>query len=237
MRKNGFPLGHDDPRELPAYIVQEAAHYLLIPQATLRSWVVGRYYPTESGRKFFRPVVLPPNKKPVLLSFVNLVEAHVLDAIRREHHIPLPKVRIAIDYLRQHFGSPHPLADQSFETDGINLFVQKYGQLINISQAGQTAMRQLLEAHLKRIERDPRGVPIRLFPFTRKRDPEEPRAIVIDPRVSFGRPVLAGTGIRTATIAERYKAGESIGQLAADYERQPLEIEEAVRCELQLEAA
>ena len=237
VRKNGFPLGHDDPRELPAYIVQEAAHYLLIPQATLRSWVVGRYYPTESGEKFFRPVVLPPSKKPVLLSFVNLVEAHVLDAIRREHHIPLPKVRIAIDYLRQHFGSPHPLADQSFETDGLNLFVQKYGQLINISRAGQTAMRQLLEAHLKRIERDPRGVPIRLFPFTRKRDSEEPRAIVIDPRVSFGRPVLAGTGIRTATVAERYKAGESIDQLAADYERQPLEIEEAVRCELQLEAA
>jgi len=98
-------------------------------------------------------------------------------------------------------------------------------------------MRQLLEAYLKRIERDPRGVPIRLFPFTRKRDSEEPRAIVIDPRVSFGRPVLAGTGIRTATVAERYKAGESIDQLAADYECQPLEIEEAVRCELQLEAA
>lgn len=178
-----------------------------------------------------------PDKKRTLLSFINLVEAHVLDAIRREHQIPLDRVRIAIGYLKQHFGSKHPLAEQSFETDGVDLFVQKYSQLIAVTKAGQLAMRDLLQAHLRRIERDPRGVPIRLYPFTRKRDWEEPRAVVIDPLVSFGRPVLAGTGIATATVAERYKAGESVDQLATDYGRPALEIEEAIRCELELEAA
>ena len=66
---------------------------------------------------------------------------------------------------------------------------------------------------------------------------EEPRTIVIDPYVSFGRPVLAGTGIATSVIAQRYKAGESIAELAEDYGRSSPEIEEAIRCELWLDAA
>lgn len=40
-------------------------------------------------------------------------------------------------------------------------------------------------------------------------------------------------GIPTAIIAERYKAGESIDQLADDYGRERLDIEEAIRCKLE----
>ena len=61
--------------------------------------------------------------------------------------------------------------------------------------------------------------------------------MVIDPHVSFGRPVITGTGILTAVIAERYKAGEAIAELAEDYGRESLEIEEAIRCELTSRAA
>lgn len=147
-----------------------------------------------------------------------------------------------MNYLAKQFPSPHPLADQEFATDGVNLFIDKFSRLINISQEGQLAMQEILQAHLHRIVRDPRGLPIRLYPFTRKRDSaqllvEEPRAVVIDPRVSFGRPVLVGTGIPTSVIAERYKAGESMDDLADDYGRTRLEIEEAIRCELLVEAA
>lgn len=160
-----------------------------------------------------------------------------MDAIRREHEIPLPKVRAALRFLTERFPSKHPLADQRLETDGLDLFVQKYGQLINITREGQLALRKLLQAHLRRIEWDESGQAIRLYPFTRKRDPEEPKTVVIDPYVSFGRPVLVGTGIPTAIIAERLKAGDSIDTLADDYGRARSEIEEAIRCELPLEAA
>lgn len=238
MTKENFKLNvSQDPRELPSYGISEAAHYLRIPHATLRDWVLGRSYPTGAGRTFSKPIIFLPEKDRHLLSFVNLVESHVLDAIRREHEISLQKVRRALDYLTKHFPSRHPLAEQNFETDGLDLFVQKYGQLINLSQAGQLAIRSLLEAHLRRIDRDTAGLPVRLFPFTRKRQPEEPKAVVIDPYVSFGRPVLVGTGIATVIIAERYKAGESMDELAEDYGRERLEIEEAVRCELEIEAA
>jgi uncharacterized protein (DUF433 family) len=223
--------------EQPAYSLTEASRYLLIPPATLRSWVAGRKYPTDSGPKFFRPVIELPDNVRSGLSFVNLVEAHVLDAIRRHHQVPLSKIRQAIHYLRKQFSSKHPLAEQRFETDGLDLFIDKFGQLINVTDSGQLALRELLKAHLHRVDHDTAGTVVRLYPFTRKRDLREPKLVVIDPHISYGRPVLVGTGIPTAIIAERYKAGESIDELAEDYGRSRNEIEEAIRCELWLEAA
>ena len=105
----------DDLRELPSYGIAEAAHYLRIPLATLRSWVLGRYYPTEFGRQFFKPIITFSDKKHYLLSFMNLVEIHVLDAIRRDHSIPLQKVRTALEYLRSQFHSKYPLAHQTLD--------------------------------------------------------------------------------------------------------------------------
>src|SRR6266700_23099 len=97
-------------------------------------------------------------------------------------------------------------------------------------------MKEMLAAHLRRVEHDPTGLTARLYPFTRKRQPDEPKIIVIDPRVSFGRPTITGTGITTSIIAERYKAGESVDELSQDYGCEREHIEEAVRCELDLAA-
>jgi uncharacterized protein (DUF433 family) len=235
--KTNKPDKSRDLRSVPAYGINEAAHYLGLPKATLRSWVVGRHYPTGTGKRFFRPIIELPDGDQRLLSFVNLVEAHVLDAIRRAHGVALWRVRKAIDYLKKQLGSSHPLAEQRFVTDKVDLFVEMFGQLVNISQEGQLAMKELIETHLRRIERDTSGLPIRLYPFTRERKPDEPKIIVIDPNISFGRPALAGTGIATAIIAQRYKAGETIEELAEDYGRSKSEIEEAIRCELWLDAA
>ncbi|MBI1815354.1 MAG: DUF433 domain-containing protein [Deltaproteobacteria bacterium] len=234
---DGLRTATQDLREMPSYRITEAAHYLGMPLATLRAWTLGQPYATRTGPRLFAPLIGIAQRKPPLLSFLNLVEIHVLDAIRREHKLSLQKVRKALRYLREQCPSAHPLADQKFMTDGLDLFTTRYGQLINISRAGQLAMRELLEAHLRRIERDPAGIPIKLYPFTRRHDADEPKRIVIDPTVSFGRPVLAGTGIATAVVTERYKAGESVDDLAEDYGRDRLDIEEAIRCELEVQAA
>ena len=220
-----------DPREVPTYTLAEAAYYLGIPVATLRSWVLGRHYPVAGGEKFFAPVIEIADKKKRRLSFINLIEAHILNAIRRKHEIQLPKVRKAVVYLGNKLQSRHPLADQQFETDGLNLFVQKYGQLINITDDGQLAMRNVLQSFLKRVKRDTQGTPVKLYLFVRGAM-EEPFAVVVDPTVSFGRPVLEGTGIPTEILAQRYKAGDSYDQLAEDYGRPKEEIEEAIRYEL-----
>ncbi|OLE97281.1 MAG: hypothetical protein AUG75_10170 [Cyanobacteria bacterium 13_1_20CM_4_61_6] len=226
-----------DVRELPAYGVAEAAHYLLVPRATLRAWVAGMSYGSDGERRFFKPVIQPAAKAPVVLSFINLIEAHVLGAIRRKHRVNMPAVRRSVDFLKNKLGSAHPLADDKFETDGIDLFISHYGQFISVSQGGQLAVRELLQAHLRRIEWDPKGMPIRLYPFTRMDEIEQPKNIVIDPFISFGRAVITGTGVTTEVVAERFKAGESADELASDYGCEREKIEEAIRCELSLAEA
>ncbi len=192
MEKQKFD--HKSPEKQPVYSIGEASRYLSIPAATLRSWVAGRKYPTGSGPKFFRPVIQPSDDARAGLSFVNLVEAHVLDAIRRHHQVPLSKIREAIHYLRRQFSSVHPPAEQRFQTDGVDLFVEKFGQLINVTQSGQIALRELLRAHLHRVEHDATGTAVRLYPFTRKRDLDEPKVVVIDPHISYWAASLGWDG-------------------------------------------
>lgn len=224
--------GRLDPRNIPTYPIFEAARYLLIPEVTLRSWVCGRTYQTKGSKKFFKPLIELPDSENRQLSFTNLVEAHVLRAIRLDHRISLDKVRNALDYVEHQFNLPHPLARIEFQTDGVDLFVESVGRLVNTSKTGQLAMRETLKNLLKRIELDEAGLAAKLFPFTRTNEEYGPKTVVIDPRISFGRPVLVGTGIPTAILAERYKAGESIDDLADDYGCDRLQIEEAIRCEL-----
>jgi len=217
---------------MPAYTIAEAARYLSVPEPTVRYW--------SNGRGNCLPLIDVPENTPTLLSFFNLVELHVLAAIRRKHTVSMPKVRAAVEYLSRHLRSvgdkKHPLISKLLETDGLDLFIRRYGELVNISRDGQIVIRDVLCAALHRIERDKQGIPIKLYPYTRSEIIRAPTMVVIDPELAAGRPVIVGTGLATEVIAERYKAGDSIEELAQDYERTEEEIEEAVRCELQAAA-
>jgi len=129
-----FESGSNDPRVLPAYLVTEAAQYLRMPEETLRSWVAGRLYPAAGKSKRSRPLIPLDDPRRRYLSFINLVEAHVLAAIRRRYGVKLPKVRKALDYVQRRFQDEHPLINQAFQTDGLDLFVERYGELINASR-------------------------------------------------------------------------------------------------------
>lgn len=219
------------PADIPVYSVSEAAHYLRLPVATVRAWALGRQYPTRSGGGDFRPLIDIADPEGRRLSFRNLGELHVLGSIRRVHQVKLPAVRKAIDYLRRRFHSDHPLLEEKMLTDGKDLFIQQYENLVTISQQGQMAMKEVMAVYLKRVEWDNGGMPVRLFPFTRERFQESPETISIDPRIRFGKPCIRGTRIPTSIIAERHQAGDSIDLMAEDYGRSPEEIEEAIRYE------
>lgn len=232
------PYRGRSPREIPAYDSFSAAHYLRIPENTIRNWAFGYAYPTRTGRRAWtKPLIDVADPARNLFSFINLVELHVLGGLRREHKVEMHKIRRAIEYLQTKLKSRHPFIDEVMETNGTDIFVDRYGELINASQDGQLAMKELLQSHLKRIDFDARGVAIRLFPFTRPRsnDPvvldDAPRFIAIDPSVAFGRPVIAGSRVPTAEVFERFKVGEQPDELAEDFGRTKEEILEAIRCE------
>lgn len=222
-----------DIREMPLYSAAEAAHFLRLPVSTVRAWSFGQAYRDRDGEsRLFDAVIAVADPKNRRLSFINLIEILVLAAIRRRHRVPLPKVRIAVSYLRKRFPSPHPLADHDFQTNGVDLFVEKFGEVLNISRDGQIEIKQLIEASLRCVERDDKGIPIKLYlPRDQQRS-----CVVIDPNRGFGRPVLDGSGVRTEVVVERFNAGEAIASLADDYALEVNVIEDIIRSELPLAA-
>ena len=235
-----YLYGGRDPRRLPSYTTREAARYVRLPLRTVQNWAFG--FRTYGGDPLIH--IADPERR--LLSFWNVAELHVLGALRRYHRISPKKLRIVIRYLEDTLESRHPLLTTRMLTDGISVFVERTGELINASESGQLAMRELIEAHLQRIDQDVDGLAIRLFPFVRHDPqtarslemlPDEPKIISLDPRVRFGRPVIVGTSIPTQEVAERFIAGDTCRQLADEYGRPPRQIEEAIRCELTLDRA
>lgn len=216
-----------DRRDVPNYTLPEAARWLGLAENTLRVWLRGQDYRTKAGKRRAQAVVHPAGSDPLGLSFWNLVECSVLATIRKEHEVSLQKVRRALAYVGKELGKPRPLIEQDFSTDGVGLFVEHYGKLIDASKQGQVAMREILEAGLPRIERDASGLAARLFPW--RSDPHEPRVVAVDPRIAFGQPILASTRVPVEVVFDRFRAGDTIAHLAEDYRVESGKIEDLVR--------
>lgn len=181
---------------------------------------------TLRNRSDLLPVIAPAS--PRALSFTNLVELHVLRAMRKEHKISMANVRDALGTLAEHMPGPHPLATQRFLTDGSDLFIEAFGRLVKLSHSEQLGLHEQLKLHMARIECDERGLARRLYPFM-----GEARDVIIDPRVSFGRPVLDGTGVPIDNLVERFNAGDTIDDLAEDYGLDQDKVRYAIRVAVQ----
>lgn len=211
-------------RTAPAYTVAEAARYLSMPAPTLRSWFAG-----IPGH--FREVIryeVPGDRR---LSFSNLVEAHVLRALRTKHSISMPKVREAIRYVEERERIDRLLLHPGLRAGLGHLFLKKYGELVELPPSTQHVIEQAFEKFLVAVVPDPAGLPLQLFPWIPDPRVGPKESIVIDPEVSFGRPVTRPREITTSVIADQFDAGASVEDLADDYGLTPDAIEDALAFE------
>lgn len=217
-----------NPLEIPNYTIEEAARYLLVPESTIRYWIIG-----EANAA---PLTTVYSRRPLLLSFKNLVELFVLQSLREVDDIGLGLIRRSVEELRIEKTSKYPLADYQLATRGRMIYLEGDGEeLINLTARGQHAFKAILDPFLRRVQRNAEGIAERLYPFTSKEHQEDPdhapRVVVIDPHVAFGMPVLVNSRISTAFLMSRKKGGASISKLAKDYGRRESEIEEAISLE------
>jgi len=220
-------VGTDERLELPLYGLAEAALYLRLPIKTLEYWAF--------GRKPIAPVIRAASKQPRALSFMNLLECHMLASMRSLYNLRLPKIRRAMGQLNKISGFDHPLIEEPLYTNRVDVLIKQIDKLVNLSRGGQLVIPEIVEAHLERVEYDKGS--LRFFPFVRERSLAEPKLIVINPALGFGKPVIAGTGISTAVIASRFNARESVPALAEEYGLETQQIEEAIRWETRAVAA
>jgi uncharacterized protein (DUF433 family) len=222
-----MPRSHNqDLRDVPSYGIPEAAHYLGIAEETLRSWTLGRKYPTAGGMKTSKPLIVPANARTDTLSFYNLIEAHVLLFTRQVHGLRMADVKNGIDFVREKMNIERPLIHQVFWTDRKHLFVKTLEQVIDASQMGQLGIKTILDLYLQRIDWDRGGIAARLYPV--RATAPDGRRIVIDPKISFGRPALADSGIPASVLYHRKRLGENEDDISRDYGIDRSAVEEAI---------
>lgn len=195
--------------------------YLQIAASTLRWWFFGR---RQTGKQKGYDPIFHADLNSGLLSFYNLVEAHILSSLKVDY--VQNNVRRALEYVKKQ--SPekvHPLVTERFHTDGKDLFLRIVNEdtgaqslTINATIGGQGHM---LDQYLALIDYD-KGFAAKLFPMYGG------RVIVLNPSVSAGRPIIAGTGVLATIVRQRANAGESIEDLARDYKTSRSEIEKAI---------
>lgn len=217
--------------EVPRYSIPEAAWYIGMPRSTLATWVRGRSYPSAGGEQWWEHLIVRPDPNDPRLSFSNLAEAYVLNALRKQYSVRMPDVRTALTYAAEHYQIPRFLLSEHLRVVQGNVFLERLGRLINVGKSGQEGIPEILASYLDRIEWNKAGFAARLSPVTQLDPARSPKFVVIDPNIAFGRPIIRKKAIKTATISERFQVGESILEIAQDYDLDIAEIEEAIRYE------
>ena len=202
----------EDIRDRPAYTVPEAAGYLKMPAPTLRSWVLA-LEPSDTRRnKVWGPLIDPASENPLRLSFNNLVECYTLRALRTKHGVSIQSAVVAKETAKEVCDTERLFLSNQLLADAGEIFLEKYGDLTNVTKSGQLAMKAVLEELLKSTDRDELQLPKKFYPLD-----GEKRVIVIDPYVAFGRPVISRCGISTGAIVARLDADETEEEIATDY--------------------
>ncbi|MDO8432284.1 MAG: DUF433 domain-containing protein [Candidatus Binatus sp.] len=215
-----LPYESNDPLfDAPAYSLASAARYLRIQPGTLREWCI--------AKRDLPALILTANVQPLELSFANLLECHVIRALRER--LSLESVRNGIVTAKSMYDTIHPLLDPRARTDGASLLFQTSDEheLVDVSHGGQVVMRPIVSMFLQRISWDD----TKLFPFVKDASPDEPKIVSIGLRIASGRSVIDGTGISTAIIASRFSAREHPLVLAKEYGLTEEQVYEAIRWE------
>lgn len=189
---------------VPNYQVQEAARYARIAPQTVVQW--------QKGNRG----ALAPRPQRESLSYLELVEVAVVAALRNEG-VALPRIREARDYLARTLNSDHPFARYKFKTDSKRLFIDfaevvglksGFGKLLRPDQQGQLAWESVI-GRLTEFDYERNGIVIRWHVAGTA------SAVVIDPRISFGSPMVKG--VATWAIKGRWAAGEPPDEIADDF--------------------
>ena len=147
--------------------------------------------------------------------------------MRKTLGISLPKIRLASEYLIKNLGITYPLINPGIRVKTDVYFKNARDILLNASSHGQVESEELIGEYISRIDFEEGGLPDAVYPWIPGRERKR-KSIQINPRIRFGQPAIAGTGISVAVVQDRYEAGEFPEDIAASYEISYAKVEDAL---------
>ncbi|MGH3969723.1 MAG: DUF433 domain-containing protein [Mycobacterium sp.] len=176
-----------------------AARYLEVPRQTFHRWARGY----ERGKPIIH--VLDKAAADVPVTFISLVEAWVLEGLRRAGVRP-QRIRPALEVLQKEFGREYVLTSPNLATDGIDVLWDfartREGAGLIQGVSGQAVIREIVEDYLQYVTWD------RDEPTVLRLRSCEPSKVVVDPARGFGQPRFGVAGARMIDVAAMLKAGE-----------------------------
>ncbi len=171
------------------------------------------------------------------LSFLELMELRVVKALV-DRDLSLQHVRRAAQLAAKRFNTRHPFASRRVFTDGRHIFSAISDEVTapNVvkwtpGDIDQVVAGPVFDQFLSEIEFDTSTLlAARWWPLGRQ------VPVVLDPALRFGAPVVAGTGVRTSTLA-RLARTSSVRDVAVAYEMEVAHAQAAVDFERILSAA
>ncbi|TDQ02459.1 MULTISPECIES: DUF433 domain-containing protein [unclassified Leifsonia] len=206
----------DERSLVPLYTQGEASRILGLPQSTFNHWASG--YKTLSGNRMPPFITVERPGRGFTVPFIGLAEAWIVRAFTKAG-VPVVRIRPALEQLRTQIGVEHALASDRLKTDGAEILWdlrQKNAAFddnrLVVVRNGQAAFGEIVREHLKLVEyRDGFIGQVRI-----------PRASgagwTIDPHINFGQPTLSEYGVRVDDVLDRLAAGETIQDVAHDYD-------------------
>jgi len=220
------------------YTFHEASRFTRIPVRDLRRWFDGYSYRNKAHAE---AVSVPPLWESELadegmngISFHDLLEIRFVQAFR-QHGVSLQTIRLASRQARALFDTPYPFTSQRFQTDGRTIFasaMEATGEtaLLDLVKR-QYAFRKIIEPSLYRgIEFNQNHVATRWYPSLRS------KAVVLDPEIAFGKPIVSDGSVRTSILYDTCVAEGDRNFVAKLYEVPIAAVDAAVAFEESLAA-
>lgn len=212
------------------YTVADAARLLRRPPSTIRRWLDGYSYELSSGSTRRAAALV---RRSGEVTFLDLAELLVIGALRDDLHLTMKSVRRAAEFLAEKYSDlVHPLASQRLETDGRDLYLRltdpssEAEDVVNLSKKGQGAFKEVVERYLRQLDFDEDStLAERWWPMGRS------SPVVVDPRIAFGSPHIAGTGIQTRVLWGAVRAGDDPSDVAAWFGVDEKQVRAATRFE------
>ena len=218
------------------YRLPDAALILGIPLPKLRRWLKTDFSDMNSVCEGANPYGVGTSgicgeSHDKYINFFSLIELFTVFQLRKGG-VSFKEIRAVREGLKQDHNTTHPFAMKGLLSDGKKMTRQQSdGESLLLNEPGQRAFYGFLKAFYERLDfSEASDLAIRYYPLGRD------SSIVVDPRVSFGRPVIKGTAITTETIRTHFTGGDQPKSIAVDFEITEIQVDDALEFENSLAA-